>query len=80
MNWSAKRRTNRVSLALEPLEGRALLSAAGVKPPQSPSSALTAHRPVPKILINPGAEQAIIRALFGGAGHEWIALLKSEKN
>ena len=56
-----------------------MLSAGGLKPPHSAAAALVAHQPVTKIVTNPGAVQAIIRAIFGGAGHEWVALVESEK-
>jgi hypothetical protein len=67
------------TLCLEPLEGRALLSAAGLKPPHAAGAALVAHRPVTQIVTNPGAVQAIMKAILGGAGHEWVALLNSER-
>lgn len=79
MSRSPKPRRNRALPSFERLESRALLNAAGLKPPHSPAAALVAQHPVTKIVTNPGAVQAIIRAIYGGAGHEWVALVESEK-
>lgn len=65
------------TLVFEPLEGRALLSVAGIKPPRDSAAALV-RRDVPKISSSGAGEAAIINALLGGAGHEFTTLALKE--
>jgi hypothetical protein len=66
-----RRRTFRV----ESLEGRALLSGAGVARPHGHEAAILAR---PQISFNRAGETAILNALLGGAGHEFVALALRE--
>jgi hypothetical protein len=79
VSGSARIRARNVNPSVESLEARALLSAGVLEPPHPVSQSIVKAAHVPKILINSGAEQAIIRALSGGMGHEWTALLLREK-
>jgi hypothetical protein len=66
---------------VESLEGRALLSGLGIDRPHGDGSAILARIPVAKASFNSAGESAILKALFGGAGHEFVALaLKEVKN
>ncbi len=66
---------------VESLEGRALLSGLGIDRPHGDGSAILARLRVPKASFNSAGESAIISALLGGAGHEFVALaLKEVKN
>ncbi|MGP0067464.1 MAG: hypothetical protein ACLQGP_28200 [Isosphaeraceae bacterium] len=77
---SRNTRARRRDLGFEPLEGRALMSVAGVKPPHESAVALVRHHE-PKISFSGAGKAAIINALLGGAGHEITALaLKEVKN
>ncbi len=77
---SRNTRARRRDLGFEPLEGRALMSVAGVKPPHESAVALVRHHE-PKISFSGAGKAAIINALLGGAGHEFTALaLKEVKN
>jgi hypothetical protein len=77
-NTEARRKT----LGFEPLEGRTLLSVAGLKPPHDSGAAILARiRHEPKLSLKGAGESAIINALLGGAGHEFTTLaLKEVKN
>jgi hypothetical protein len=66
------------NLGFEPLEERALMSAAGVKPVHEPVAALLAGLDKHKITDASLGETAILNAYFGGAGHEFIALIEKE--
>jgi hypothetical protein len=65
-------------LEFEPLEGRALMSAAGTKALHGPVAALLARQHEPRINFSLSGESAILNAYFGGAGHEFIALIQKE--
>jgi hypothetical protein len=70
--------SNKKRPQVEPLEGRALLSAVGPKPEQSATAALFARVDGHKITDASPGETAILNAYFGGAGHEFIALIEKE--
>jgi hypothetical protein len=63
---------------LELLEGRALLSAVGPKPDHPITAALVTRVGKHKITDTSLGEAAILNAYFGGAGHEFIALIQKE--
>ena len=74
-------RTRRKQLGFEPLEGRALMSVAGVKPPHESAGAALVRLHEPKLSLGGVGASAIINALLGGAGHEFTTLaLKEVKN
>jgi hypothetical protein len=65
--------------SFEPLEGRALLSTIGVEPPHRAGAAILARLPAAKIADASGAgETAILNAILGGAGHEFVSLAEKE--
>jgi hypothetical protein len=66
------------TLGFEPLEGRALMSVAGVKPVHQPIAAVLARLHEPKITDAAPGEAAFLNAIFGGAGHEFVALAQKE--
>jgi hypothetical protein len=74
-NRPAVRRQN---LEFETLEGRALMSVAGMKPVHHGAAALLARLDGHKITDASAGETAILNAFFGGAGHEFIALIQKE--
>lgn len=65
-------------LQLEPLEQRALLSVIGANASHSPQPALFAGQDRRTITDASPGETAILNAYFGGAGHEFIALIEKE--
>jgi hypothetical protein len=77
-------RRRRTELRLEPLEGRALLSGFAVERPHAAEAALLArlhHRPRASFNFNAAGKSAILNAIVGGAGHEFVALaLKEVRN
>ncbi len=79
---SRNERKRRKGLEFEPLEGRALLSVAGVQPPHESGAAILARiSHEPKISFSGAGKSAIINALLGGAGHEFTTLaLREVKN
>ncbi len=56
------------------------MSAPPARPPHGSVHSITTGEARPAIVVNPIAEQAIIRAILGGAGHEWITLLNSDRS
>jgi hypothetical protein len=68
----------KLNLGFESLEGRALMSAAGMKSVHQPIAALLAHLHEPKITDASRGESAFLNAIFGGAGHEFVALAQKE--
>jgi hypothetical protein len=66
------------NLVFEPLEGRALMSLAGVKPALQPIATLLARVDEPRTKFSLAGETAILNAYFGGPGHEYIALIEKE--
>ena len=72
-----KRRKNR-NLGFEPLEGRALLSGAGFRVSHA-SDAAVVFRPHSRTITDSSAgEAAILNAMAGGAGHEFVTLAMRE--
>lgn len=65
-------------LGFESLEGRALMSVAGLKPPHQPVAAIFARLHEPKFTDASPGEKAFLNAIFGGAGHEFVALAQKE--
>jgi hypothetical protein len=63
-------------LAFESLEGRALLSVAGVSPHHGTVDVIRAHET--SIADSDAGEGAILSAINGGAGHEFATLIKRE--
>jgi hypothetical protein len=71
----------RRSPGVESLEGRALLSGLGLERPHGGGAAILARLAAPKFSFNQAGESAVIRALLGGAGHEFTSLaLKEVRN
>jgi hypothetical protein len=68
----------RQAFRVEILEGRALLSGYGAERPHGDQAAILARLQVPKFSFNPAGESAVINALLGGAGHEFVALAQRE--
>ena len=66
------------NLGFDKLEGKTLLSAAGVRPVHQPVAALFARMHEPKITDASPGEAAFLNAIFGGAGHEFVALAQKE--
>jgi hypothetical protein len=66
------------NLGFEPLEGRALMSAAAMRPPHGSGAADLARLHLPKITDSSAGEPAILNAIAGGAGHEFAALAMRE--
>lgn len=75
MSHREKRR--RHDLRLETLEGRELMSGLAAEPPHARVAALVDRLKLPGA-FNAAGEKAILDAYFGGAGHEWIALLNKD--
>jgi hypothetical protein len=74
MHQIAPKRTK--DLVFESLEGRALLSVAGASPHHGPVDVGRVQRPV--ISLSGPGEGAILSAINGGAGHEFITLIRRE--
>lgn len=71
----------RQKFRVETLEGRALLSGTGVDRPHGHEAAILARLERPQLSFNAAGKSAVINALLGGAGHEFVALaLKEVKN
>jgi hypothetical protein len=66
------------NLGFERLEGRALLSMAGMQAPHVSGVALVARRHAPAIAAASPGKIAILNAMAGGAGHEFITLALRE--
>jgi hypothetical protein len=63
---------------LVPLDGRTLMSVATIKAPQ-PAPAIVAHRIEQRMTDAPSpGESAVMSALLGGAGHEFVVLAERE--
>jgi hypothetical protein len=74
-----RRQSMRVkTLVLEPLEPKTLLSATGFRPPGGPAAALISRLQEPKIIGGGAGQTAILNAIFGGAGHEFVTLAQHE--
>ncbi len=72
-------RLNRRTLGFEPLEGRALLSTVGLEGVERAATAILARIHAPTITdAAGGGEGAILNAILGGAGHEFVALAEKE--
>jgi hypothetical protein len=74
MRQIAPKRTK--GLVFESLEGRALLSVAGSSPHHGPVDVVRVHRPI--ISLSGPGEGAILSAINGGAGHEFVTLIHRE--
>jgi hypothetical protein len=72
------RRTNRRNLAVELLEGRVYLSASATPPAHRPPAAVFARAAVQRIPAASPGEAAILSALSGGAGHEFVTLIRRQ--
>jgi len=66
------------NLGFEALEGRALLSASGIRAPRESGAALLARVEARKITDASTGETAILNAILGGAGHEFVTLAQRE--
>ena len=71
-------RGQRRTLGFEPLEGRALLSAMGLEAPHHARAAILGRLQLPKITDASPGQSAILNAIFGGAGHEFVRLAQKE--
>jgi hypothetical protein len=78
MNRIQKRQRKHTRPSLEPLEGRALLSAGRAILHHSAVPAVAERFALPKIPSSGPGLPYILRAMQGGAGAEWIALLKGD--
>jgi hypothetical protein len=75
---SGRRRVSR-NLAVELLEGRALLSVTWMESlHQRPGPAILARLHAPKINEAAAGKAAILNAILGGAGHEFVTLAQKE--
>ena len=72
------RRVRMSRLAVETLEGRALLNASGWVRPAALPSAAVGRVTTQAIKIDPGGAAAITNALFGGMGSEWVTLIRRQ--
>src|SRR5579875_2394923 len=63
---------------VEALEGRALLSEFGVERPRVAGAAILARVPRPKFSYPAAGRNAVINALLGGAGSEFVKLMLRE--
>jgi hypothetical protein len=66
------------SLLVEPLEPKILLSSGGFQAHPGPAAALVIHVHQPSIATASSGRTAILNAIFGGAGHEFVALALRE--
>ena len=66
------------SLLVEPLEPKMLLSSGGFQAHPRLDPALVFHVHQPSIVTARGGETAILNAIFGGAGHEFVTLAQRE--
>ena len=71
-------RTRRRPLEFERLEGRQLLSVAGLKPPDESGAAMLASVIRPNLSFNAAGQLAILNAVLSSAGHEFVALAAKE--
>jgi len=76
MRHNSRRRTK--NLGFEALECRALLSVSGIRAPRVSGAALLARVDAPKITDASPGQTAILNAIFGGAGHEFVTLAQHE--
>jgi hypothetical protein len=74
----ARRQTTCKPLGFEPLEGRIVLSATGLEALDRAAAAILARLPIPKFSGASAGEAAILSALVGGAGHEFVILAQKE--
>jgi hypothetical protein len=65
-------------LSLEPLEPKLLLSSGGFQAHREPQPALVSHLHQPSISAGGSGQTAILNAIFGGAGHEFVTLAQRE--
>lgn len=65
-------------LSLEPLEPKILLSSGGFQAQRGPAAALVSHLHLPNIAVAGSGQTAILNAIFGGAGHEFVTLAQRE--
>jgi hypothetical protein len=78
---SQRGRRRREVLSVEPLEGRTLLSGFGGERPPGVGAALVARGQRPEFSFNAAGRNAVINALLGGAGSEFVKLaLREVKN
>src|SRR4051812_13911190 len=70
-------RSRRSAPTVESLEGRALMSGPGHAMP-APARPALVHRVHTSIRIDPGGYSAILSALNGGLGSEWVKLIHAE--
>jgi hypothetical protein len=70
------RRKDRRALGFESLEGRSLMSGTAIELPHRFAAAIMARINVPKF-SGPG-QNAILNAILGGAGHEFVVLAQKE--
>jgi hypothetical protein len=78
---SRNTKARRKHLGFESLEGRALMSVAGLNAPHESAATALVRLHEPKISFSGVGKSAIINALLGGAGHEFTTLaLKEVKN
>jgi len=65
-------------LSLEPLEAKILLSSGGFQGRLEPAAALFSRLHEPSIAAAGSGQTAILNAIFGGAGHEFVTLAQRE--
>src|SRR5262249_53904740 len=76
---SQQEQRHREVLGVEALEGRALLSGLGVERPHASPAAEVGRAGHPMLsAVNSAALQAILAAMGGGPGHEFITLIQRE--
>jgi hypothetical protein len=72
------RRKGRRALGFESLEGRALLSGIASETTHRAAAAILARLEVPKLGGSSAGAGAILNAILGGAGHEFVVLAEKE--
>ena len=74
---STPRNRNR-RFQVESLEGRALMSGMALESPHEAAAAILARLHVPKVSFPSAGKNAVLNAIFGGAGHEFVTLAEKE--
>jgi hypothetical protein len=72
------RQKNHRNLQVESLEGRALMSGMAIEASHPSHAAILARVHIPKISFPSAGKNAVLNAIFGGAGHEWVTLAEKE--
>jgi hypothetical protein len=66
------------ALQVESLEGKLLMSQMALERPHNEAAAVVAQRQLPKFSYPASGASAVMNAIFGGAGHEFVTLALKE--